>query len=260
MTLSFESLIEEKILNAVDPVNRSQLTKLEILDCIGSTNQHLLDSAQDGSSGWVCLAEQQTSGRGRLGRQWVSTAGSSILCSILWRFSKKLSDVSSLSVAVGVMLARALKKYGVFTGIQLKWPNDVMYADRKLAGILLERRGDAIVIGFGLNVNLSQSVIGGIDLAEIMGGFILDRNPLAGLLINELLIGLESYQASGLAAFYDEWSEYDFLKGKRVAISVFDNKKLGVAQGINAEGELLLLDDEDRLQRFCYGEVSVRCE
>ncbi len=259
MTLSFEPLIAEKILNTVDPANRLKLARLEILECIGSTNQHLLDQAKEGPAGWVCLAEQQTAGRGRRGREWFSAPGSSIMCSLLWRFSKELSNVSSLSIAVGVMLARALKKYGVPAGIQLKWPNDVLYANRKLAGILLERRAENIVIGFGLNVNLPKSVVaGGVDLAEIVGRFIADRNNLTGLLINELLEGLAIYQAKGLAAFMDEWRLYDFLAGKEVTVHTPEKIILGMAQGIDENGELLILDETQTIQRFCYGEVTVR--
>jgi BirA family biotin operon repressor/biotin-[acetyl-CoA-carboxylase] ligase len=258
MTLPFEPLIAEKILNTIDPVNLLKLAKLEILECIDSTNQHLLDYAKEGPSGWVCLAEQQTAGRGRRGREWVSASGSSILCSLLWRFPKELSDVSSLSIAVGVMLARALKKYGVSAGIQLKWPNDVLYANRKLAGILLERRAENIVIGFGLNVNLPKPVVGGVDLAEITGRFVASRNDLAGLIINELLEGLTIYQAKGLAAFMDEWRQCDFLAGKEVTVQMPEKIILGTAMGINENGELLILDETQTIQCFCYGEVTVR--
>jgi len=215
MTLSFVPLVAEKILNTVDPINRLKLTALEILDCIGSTNQHLLDQAKDKSSGWVCLAEQQTAGRGRRGRVWFSTKGSSIMCSLLWRFSQPLSDVSSLSLAVGVMLLRALAKYGVQTGIQLKWPNDILYNSRKLAGILLERRAESIVIGFGMNINLPQPTLAErVDLAEIFKPLLVDRTIFR--VLNKKEVQSSDFSAelnrcvlkeNGKKAFVKAWEE-----------------------------------------------------
>ncbi len=259
MTLSFELLSAEKILNVIDPSNQSKLAKLEILECIDSTNQYLLDQAKTGLSGWVCLAEQQTAGRGRRGRSWFSVRGSSIICSLLWRFPKNFLDVSGLSIAVGVMVMRALKIYGVQTGIQLKWPNDILYADRKFAGILLERRGENVVIGFGLNVNLPQPPLAGrIDLAEIVDRPIAERNYLTGLILNELLNSLPVYQIKGLAVFMDEWRQHDFLAGKEVVVHTPEKIIVGIAQGINEQGELLVLDEMQTIQHFCYGDVSVR--
>lgn len=254
MTLSFVPLIAEKILTHINPVHRHQLAKLEILKCIGSTNQHLLDHAKESPSGWVCLAEQQTQGRGRRGREWLSMPGSSILCSLLWRFSITLTDISSLSVAVGVMLMRALKKYGVSVNVQLKWPNDILYEGRKLAGILIERRGDCVVIGFGLNVSLPSELY--VSLKEMVGD--VDRNQLTGLIVNELFVGLVNYEKSGLMTFLVEWERYDFLIGKEVIVDMPEGKVIGKAQGISENGELLVLDEQDVVKRFCYGEVSVR--
>ncbi len=259
MDLSFGPLNAEKILNTVEPIHQPRLAKLEILEEIGSTNQYLLDHAKTGPSGWACLAEQQTAGRGRLGRPWVSAYGSSILCSLLWRFPKELTDVSSLSIAVGVMLAHGLKKFGTTEGIQLKWPNDILCFGRKLAGILLERRGEAIVIGFGLNVCLPRPLAAErIDLSEMAGRPLLERSDLAGLLLNELLRGLLMYQTEGLAVFMDTWREHDFLAGKEVTVHMPEKVLLGMAQGINEQGELLVLDQTRILHRFCYGDVSVR--
>jgi BirA family transcriptional regulator, biotin operon repressor / biotin---[acetyl-CoA-carboxylase] ligase len=259
MNPSFEPLSAEKILSVIDSRHYSRLTKLEILETIDSTNQYLLDHAKAGPSGWICLAEQQTAGRGRRGRAWFSARGTSIMCSMLWRFSKELPDVSGLSIAVGVMVTRALRNYGVQAGIQLKWPNDVLFTGRKLAGILLERRGENIVIGVGVNVNLPKSLDAGyIDLAEIVGRSITERNYLTGLILNELLKRLPEYQIQGLVAFIDEWRQHDFLTGKAVTISTPEKIIFGKVQGINEHGELVVLEETQTIQHFCYGEVSVR--
>lgn len=259
MTSSFEPLSVEEIISAIDPANHSKVAKLEIFATLNSTNQYLLDHARIGSSGWICLAEQQTAGRGRCGRAWFSAHGTSITCSMLWRFAADLLDVSGLSIAVGVMVAQALRNYGVQTGIQLKWPNDVLFAGRKLVGILLERCGENIIIGFGLNVNLPKPLAAGyIDLAEIVGRSVTERNYITGLILNELLNRLPEYQAHGLFTFMDAWRQSDFLVGKDVAVHTPEKILFGKAQGINERGELVVLDEQGTLQRFCYGEVSVR--
>jgi BirA family biotin operon repressor/biotin-[acetyl-CoA-carboxylase] ligase len=254
----FEPLNAEKILPVVTIDNHFKLAKLEIFEIISSTNQYLLEHAKTGPSGWVCLAEQQTAGRGRHGRAWFSPYGAGIICSILWRFSMELSDIAGLSMAVGVMVMRALNKYGVQAGIQLKWPNDILFAARKLVGILLERHGESVVIGIGINVGLPPPVeVTRIDLTEIMGQPVA-RNNLVGLLLNELLENLPLYSKKGLTAFIDEWRQHDFLAGKEVIVYTSEASIIGWAQGINEQGELLVLDKSQRLQQFCYGEVSVR--
>ncbi|MCC2666430.1 MAG: biotin--[acetyl-CoA-carboxylase] ligase [Gammaproteobacteria bacterium] len=257
MDLLFEPLNAKEIMRSIENTNYSKLKKLEIFGTIDSTNQYLLEKIKEGESGWVCLAEQQTAARGRRGRAWFSPLGSNIACSLLWHFQKEV-DISGLAIAVSVMVVHSLKKYGIYTGIQLKWPNDIVFAGRKLAGILLERCGNSVVIGIGLNIHLPKpSKAEWIDLTEIAGQSIA-RNYLTGLLINELLKSLTQYQKQGLRAFIQEWRQHDFLIGKGVTVSMPQKIVLGQAQGISDSGELLVLDEAKNLQRFCYGEVSVR--
>ena len=104
-------------------------------------------------SGSVCVAEQQTAGRGRRGRPWVSPYAGNIYLSVLWRFAQGATALEGLSLAVGVAVATALERSGV-QGVGLKWPNDVLHEGAKLGGILLEMVGDAtgacaVVIGVG---------------------------------------------------------------------------------------------------------------
>lgn len=156
------------------------------------------------------------------------------------------------------MVVKALKKYGVPAGIQVKWPNDILFSARKLAGILVERSGNAVVIGVGINLNVSpEAEKTWISLAEIMQQPIA-RNYFAGLLLNELLANLPLYQTNGLAVFIPEWQQHDFLKEKNITLYTPQATLTGVMQGINGQGELLLQDEEGHQQQFCYGEVSVR--
>jgi BirA family biotin operon repressor/biotin-[acetyl-CoA-carboxylase] ligase len=233
-----------------------RLVSLEIFDVIDSTNSYLLQMKN--ASGRVCFAEQQMQGRGRRGRSWYSPAGANIYFSLAWDFSEK--NISNLSLAVAVMVAAALKKYGILAGIQLKWPNDILFQGRKLAGILLERTGDTVVIGIGLNVFLSQEMkteMHAIDLTEITGKLI-ERNRLAGLLVNELLLKLPVFSATGLQEFLQDWRERDALIHKQIVVHALEKISYGEMRGINDVGELLLLDEQNNLQQISHGEVTVR--
>src|SRR5438445_3968799 len=135
-----ELLSVERINLAIEPKNRGCLSGIEIFESIDSTNSYLLEKVKQGApSGWVCLAEQQMHGRGRLGKSWFSPAGANIYCSMLWRFDNPNLDISGLGIAIGVMVVNTLHQYGIQSGLQLKWPNDVLVAGRKLSGILLEK-------------------------------------------------------------------------------------------------------------------------
>ena len=259
MTNLIQELFDSnQIVAAISPQNLNVLTQLEIFDTIESTNTYLLTHAKSGLSGRVCLAEEQTKGRGRLGRQWFSPYGTNIYCSLLWRFSTKIDDMSGLGIVVAVILANTFKKYGIAGGIQLKWPNDILFAGRKLAGILLERVGDAVVIGMGVNLSLPASAeTGWIALTEITGRPI-SRNYIVGLLLNELLEKLPVYETRGLSAFTSTWRQQDFLIGKNITVHMPIQNKKGVMQGINEQGELLLQEERGTLLQFRYGEVSVR--
>lgn len=254
-----ELLTSEQIQLAIEPENALRLSGIEIFDSIDSTNTYLLEKAKFGApKGLICLAEQQTQGRGRLGRSWYSPHGTNIYCSLLWRFENTLQDISGLSIAVGVMVINALHQYGIQSGLQLKWPNDVLAMNRKLSGILLERDGKSnIVIGIGLNLDIEQAhEKNWIDLAELTGRP-AKRNFLTGLLINELLKKLPQFELRGLDLFLAEWQKYDALVGKNITVITPEKNIEGVMRGVNHVGELLL-ENEEGVLSFRYGEVSVR--
>jgi len=174
----------------------------------------------------------------------------------LWRFENTLQDVSGLGIAVGVMVVNALHQYGIQSGLQLKWPNDVLAMNRKLAGILLERDGKSN-IGIGLNLDIKQAhEKNWIDLTELTG-CPAKRNFLAGLLINELLKKLPQFESRGLDLFLQEWQKYDALFGKNITVITPEKSIEGVMRGINHAGELLL-ENPMGVQCFRYGEISVR--
>lgn len=251
-----------QIRSYIEPTNQALLSSLEIFDTIDSTNSYLLQQAKIGRpSGSVCLAEQQTQGRGRLGRVWFSPYGKNIYCSLLWRFSTGWAEKSSLSIAVAVMIAHALQKYGLPVEPQLKWPNDVLIAGRKLAGILLESNDpNTLVIGVGLNVDVAAAKEKNwIDLTEILTTPV-QRNRLTGILLNELLSGLQVYNQQGFLPFRMQWQRYDVLVNRIITLHTPTQQIIGTMRGLSEQGELLLQTQEGILQRFSYGEISVRLE
>jgi BirA family transcriptional regulator, biotin operon repressor / biotin---[acetyl-CoA-carboxylase] ligase len=261
-----ELLDKTRILAVLDDRTHPLISTLEIFDQIPSTNTYLMECAHDNAlSGSVCLAEQQTAGKGRRGRHWVSPFGSNIYMSVLWRFQASPLVISGLSLAIGVAVIRALKsQYGdVF---RLKWPNDIYYENKKLGGILVEVSGEsdgpcAAVIGLGLNIYLPETEAAEItqlwtDLTQITGQKQINRNALAGALLDQLLCVISKFEEVGIAAYLDEWREYDCLKDKPATLFIGQHSYEGIVQGIDDNGLLLLTRPNGTTQAFASGEVS----
>ncbi len=181
---------------------RARMLHIEILDQAASSNALLLQRAAKGAaSGTVLAVEWQSAGRGRLGRTWHSGLGDALTFSLLWRFESGLAALSGLSLAVGVAMMRALDELGV-QGAGLKWPNDVLLNDGKLAGILLEAQGDmlgpsAVVIGIGLNLTVPESLRERIDQAvsdlASLDMAVPERNLVLAVLLKQLAAVLQEF-------------------------------------------------------------------
>lgn len=239
---------------------------IEVLACCESTNTVLMADARQGAvAGKICLAEYQFAGKGRRGRQWVSSFGQNIILSILWRFELGTSAIAGLSLAVGVAVVRALKNQGI-SGIGLKWPNDIYWQDRKLGGILIEVVGEtggpcSVVVGLGLNGFLPLKTAAEInqawvDLRHITGGAFLNRNRLSAALLNAIIPLLAEFETAHFAAYLDEWRQYDCMQGKAVTVLLHNQRINGIVKGINDEGLLLLQDGQGTVQAFASGEIS----
>jgi BirA family transcriptional regulator, biotin operon repressor / biotin---[acetyl-CoA-carboxylase] ligase len=261
-----ENLNTDKIRTVLSQQNLARLTALDIFDVINSTNTYLLERAKsECKPGWACFAELQTKGRGRQGKTWYSPKGANIYFSYLCLFAINQAQLAGLSIAVGVMVAKALQRYGI-TNLQLKWPNDVLYQGRKLAGILLESLPPQasvipMVVGVGLNVALVKDeslpeIDNWIDVASLCQDKV-DRNYLAGLLLDEILSGIFLFQQQGLAPFLSYWKQSDYLLAKNIQVILGWDTVYGVCQGIGESGELLLKTDKGLIP-FQSGEVSVR--
>lgn len=240
---------------------------LEILDHAASSNALLLQrAAQGAASGSVLAVEWQSAGRGRLGRAWHSGLGDALTFSVLWRFENGLAALSGLSLAVGVATVRALHELGV-QGTGLKWPNDVLLPDGKLAGILLEAQGDmlgpsAVVIGIGLNLLPPAQAGGRIDQPvgdlAACGIPLQERNRVLALLLKHLVRMLREFALHGFAPLRSEWENYHLFQHRPAKLLMPDGTLAeGAVRGVTDEGALRL---ETVLgeQVFNAGEISLR--
>ncbi len=256
----------DAILARIEPSLRSRLPQLQLLPVVHSTNEFLLNQCNPVlHGGQACVAEHQTAGRGRRGRQWVSVFGKNVCLSLAWRFDLAMADLAGLSIAVGVTVARVLSAQGLYAH-GLKWPNDVHVQGKKLAGILVEASGEMegpclAVLGIGLNLQLPASAAGDIDqpwtdLAACLSP-LPDRNRLVGDLLEALLNTCIQYQQQGLAPFLETWKEYDIYMGKQVDLLMGDNMVTGIYAGLSDQGGLVL-DGPGGRKTWYSGEVSLR--
>ncbi|MBL4607992.1 MAG: bifunctional biotin--[acetyl-CoA-carboxylase] ligase/biotin operon repressor BirA [Pseudomonadales bacterium] len=262
---SIQLLDAARLAQIVDDELGEHNLEIDLRAQVDSTNDLALDAARGGqSSGYTCLAEQQLSGRGRLGRNWVSPFARNIYLSMLWRFPAGARSLEGLSLAIGVAVVRALEKSSL-SGLALKWPNDVLLNGEKLAGILLEMHGDSsgqcsVVIGVGVNVDMPQSA--GVAIAQPwtdLGRHLsnVDRNKIAGSLLAEIYRSVQMFSESGFLPHKSAWEKYDGFFGERVSILLGEKELIGRAAGISDRGEFCL-DIDGELRHFGGGEISVR--
>lgn len=261
-----------QIRSAMPATLARSLGALEVHWELDSTSSELQRRAADASDFSIVLAETQTAGRGRRGREWLSPPGLNLYLSCLKRFDRGFAGLGGLSLAVGVIVLRALEQLGIF-GAGLKWPNDVMVergrrSVGKLAGILVELGGEyqgpcAAVIGVGLNVRLTaalreQAGQPACDLAALTDGTPPDRNRVAAAMITALVQGLRQFEHDGFAAFMADYARHDLLRDAALrlsgALGAFD----GIGAGIDARGALKVRMPDGSLRLVDSADVTVR--
>jgi BirA family biotin operon repressor/biotin-[acetyl-CoA-carboxylase] ligase len=239
----------------------AEVWTVAVADQVDSTNTQLMMRAtSDGLHGLVLAAERQTAGKGRLGRRWHGRLGACLMFSMLWRFDRGLAELAGLSLAVGLALARVLRRLGA--PVELKWPNDLQLEGRKLAGILIELSGDAlgpaaVVIGIGINlqppIEVDQPVAALSDC-----GIQISRNALLALLLDELHCVFSCFNTQGFAPFGEEWMQLSSHQDQPVCLSFSHGDPVeGIARGVAANGALLV-DTATGRRVFHVGEVSLR--
>lgn len=259
-----ELLDRVKILAAMGSASRGILRSLRIVSSLDSTNAAVRRLAIADQHAAVIIAEHQTGGRGRRGRQWHSPYARNLYLSMGWMFDKALSELGCLPLVVALATAQTLERMGL-QGHRVKWPNDLMLDARKLCGCLVEVQGDSqgpchAVLGIGINVNMPVSEsTGGIgqpwtDLHSRLPG--CSRNTLAGLLLEELMSVLERFSALGFTPFKDTWAQWDGLHGRNIEVSTATGEIRGTAAGIDASGALVL-DTGGEILKLHSGDVSL---
>ncbi|MBI1396554.1 MAG: biotin--[acetyl-CoA-carboxylase] ligase [Betaproteobacteria bacterium] len=239
---------------------------VEVVPVTESTNSDLMArAAGSAASGTVLVAEMQTRGRGRRGRQWLSPLGSALTFSVLWRFEQAAASLSGLSLVVGLACAEAIAATGA-RGVGVKWPNDLLVDHRKLGGILIELQGDALgpstaVIGIGVNVDLPDATIRAIDqpVTDVRrAGGAGDRNVLLAMLLRSLAAWIDRFDAGGFAPIEPAFRDRHVLQGQAVNVSLPNGDSVGgTVEGVAPDGALLIRTGGG-IRRFHGGEVSVR--
>jgi BirA family transcriptional regulator, biotin operon repressor / biotin---[acetyl-CoA-carboxylase] ligase len=261
-------LSQEQILGALEQSSRHAIAQFSIFPVIDSTNNFLLEQITPTfqlpqGSYHVCLSEMQTAGRGRRGRQWVSPYGHNLYLSLLTTFHAGTKATEGLSLVVSVALVRTLATFGIQAAV--KWPNDVLVGLYKLAGILIEMRGDPLgtchlVIGIGVNIKLSKEQLQSIEqptvtLVEL--GFSLERrNVLVADLIQTLFVVIEEFSAVGFTRFREEWEMADITRNRAVVVRARDAVH-GIGGGVDETGALVL-NTAAGIKHINSGDVSLR--
>lgn len=237
-----------------------------IYETIDSTNAEAMRLANSGADlPALVLAEQQTAGRGRRGRQWVSPFAENLYYSLALRMDGGTRRLDGLSLLVGLAAVDALRELGI-PSAGLKWPNDILVGRKKLAGVLLEVTGDPanvchVVIGIGININMRETV--SVDQAwtslALELGHVQDRNKVACVLSRNLGSYLAGHHENGFAAYRKEWEDKHLWQGLAVALTAGAKVTQGVVLGICDDGALRL-EVDGREEHFSGGEVSLRLQ
>lgn len=262
MTPLDEALIRQRL----ESKRYEKSTNFHLFAELSSTNQFLKELDINSSINFCC-AEKQTQGRGRFGRQWISPFGENIYFSGRWELNCCLSRLSGLSLIVGLAILASLRDSAIQHDIRIKWPNDLLWGNKKLCGILIEAIAEAnscaqVIIGIGINVN-KATLVEPLDgkpwcsLYEITGNS-FDRNILLGDLIFHLTNYLDKFLLAGFGAFADEWRELDYLEGKLIEVSQPTGSISGYACGVNHLGQLGLRDEQGNVQYLSSGDTSLR--
>lgn len=259
---------EATVRSAMSAAGLSLLSELSVQELIDSTNMEALRRVEEGArSGLVCTAEQQTAGRGRRGREWISPFGRNLYVSTVWEFTQGAAALEGLSLAVGVAVAQTLSDLGL-PEVQLKWPNDVQHEGKKLGGVLLEMVGDAsghcqVVVGIGINVSMPSVAANAIDQAwtdisaMTTSANAPGRNALLSALLDQLLPLLAEFEGGGFTPWREAWQALDAHADKAVIIAKGNDKTAGVARGVDSRGALQL-ETSVGVQSVYGGEISLR--
>ena len=266
-----DPLDADALLAAIPCDVAARIERLDVFASLDSTNRYLLDASPPSFGALrVALADFQHAGRGRRGRTFNAPPGAALCLSAAFQPEPGSHGLSALPLAAGVAARRAIAaSCGVSIG--LKWPNDLVWAHRKLGGILVERAagsgtGEHVVVGIGINVAVPADVLatladwpgGAVDLAAATRPRPPARNALAAALVAELAELALRFPTHGFAPYRDEFDAADVLRDRAVQIAADAAVTEAVARGVDADGALVVETDDGSLRRVLAGDVSIR--
>jgi len=245
--------------------------QVEVFDSLPSTSEYLSATLSNDDSNLsvsstgarLCVADWQTSGRGRRGKTWVTERGN-VTFSMLLSIKMPPAELMGLSLVTGVCVAESLSALAGVS-VDLKWPNDVLVADRKLSGLLTELVANnpnetQVVVGIGINYRQPTLTVAG-DFNSTNLTELAESPPSRADLISDVAIRIMSeyavFEAQGWSAFADRWDALDYLKGRKVRVLTKDTEERAVAVGVDGRGALLV-ETEGVTQAVYSGDVSLR--
>ena len=240
--------------------------RLEVLDEVDSTNTRLLTWPElSGFHGRACVTEFQTAGRGRHGKHWHGARYRNVMLSLAWQWSGSFDLVTGLSLSIGLAVARVLSQW-TGPGLQLKWPNDIMFSGGKLAGILVDviPGGDGplrVVVGIGVNIcnslDLEQVVDQRVINLQDIAIRSMSRTQLTGELILAMASALDRFEKLGFAPDQVAWNQCDRFRGRTVLASIDGQVFEGEGYGVDSEGCYRIIDTSGNEQAVSTGEVKL---
>jgi BirA family biotin operon repressor/biotin-[acetyl-CoA-carboxylase] ligase len=239
--------------------------QLHVFESLDSTN-HFLKTIKHHHSIAICLAEQQTQGKGRFNREWHSPFAKNIYLSCLYPFQKDVSELSGLSLVMSLAVVKTLKYFGVDKNLFVKWPNDIVCDHQKISGSLIEIQAEThgachAIIGVGVNVNMladegKHITQAWTSMQQVLKKYV-DRNQVCVHLLNNMFDYLQRFEAVGLSSFVDEWNKADCLTNQWTAVTMLHEVIEGRVQGINAQGHLLMELKNGSVRAFSSGDASI---
>lgn len=247
------------------PEKLSKRVQVDVLFSTNSTNIQapLLSSGRHQLS--LCVADHQTAGRGRQESVWESPLGSNCYSSLLWQTDLHVSALEGLSLIAGLALLKALAFFNV-NDLKLKWPNDILWHEKKLAGILIEinhcaKKRCQVIIGTGVNLFLPKTIKEQIEQPVVDVYSIIktypDKNQLVACFTTQMAEYLEKFCQFGFFPFRRLWNKYNAYLNQRITLYSGSNRQEGVCLGVDQKGNLLV-KMTDGIHSFSGGDISVR--
>lgn len=241
--------------------------KITYKSSVKSTQEIAHSLARDGAAeGSIVLADEQTGGRGRLGRAWQSPAGTGVWMSLILKPNIPLQKAPQLTLLIAVAASKAIERV---SGLEaaIKWPNDILINGKKTAGILTELQAEAdsihsVIVGIGMNVNqesehFSDEIAQIATSLAIEGGQTYKRAEVIGVLLQEIETLYHQYLEQGFGVIKLLWEARAFSLGKRITARSVTGSITGYAKGITEEGVLLLEDDTGKVHSIYSADIEI---